>query len=80
MEYEKIINLLDDTTNQPSKFRTRYLVEINDQSRGNYCKNNQIKFKTSIIRSNLCDYSDAYILVSGTISIDGAGADNNQHD
>ena len=79
MEYEKIINLLDDTTNQPSKFRTRYLVEINDQSRGNYCKNNQIKFKTSIIRSNLCDYSDAYILVSGTISIDGAGADN-QHD
>ena len=79
MEYEKIINLLDDTTNQPSKFRTRYLVEINDQSRGNYFKNNQIKFKTSIIRSNLCDYSDAYILVSGTISIDGAGADN-QHD
>ena len=80
MEYEKIINLLDDTTNQPSKFRTRYLVEINDQSRGNYGKNNQIKFKTSIIRSNLCDYSDAYILFSGTISIDGAGADNNQHD
>ena len=77
MEYEKIINLLDDTTNQPSKFRTRYLVEINDQSRGNYGKNNQIKFKTSIIRSNLCDYSDAYILVSGTITIDGAGADDN---
>ena len=79
MEYEKIMNLLDDTTNQPSKFRTRYLVEITDQSRGNYGKNNQIKFKTSIIRSNLCEYSDAYILVSGTISIDGAGADNNQH-
>ena len=77
MEYEKIINLLDDTTNQPSKFRRRYLVEINDQSRGNYGKNNQIKFKTSIIRSNLCDYSDAYILVSGTITIDGAGADDN---
>ena len=77
MEYEKIINLLDDTTNQPSKFRTRYLVEITDQSRGNYGKNNQIKFKTSIIRSNLCDYSDAYILVSGTITIDGAGADDN---
>ena len=77
MEYEKIINLLDDTTNQPSKFRTRYLVEINDQSRGNYGKNNQIKFKTSIIRSNLCDYSDAYILVSGTITIDGARADDN---
>ena len=60
MECEKIVNFLDDTTNQPSKFRRRNLVEINDQSRGNYGKNNQIKFKTSMIRSNLCDYRDAY--------------------
>ena len=50
MECEKIVNFLDDTTNQPSKFRRRNLVEINDQSRGNYGKNNQIKFKTSVIR------------------------------
>ena len=60
MEYQKIINLLDDTTNQPSKFRTINWVEINDESRGKY-DNSHIKFKTSMIRSNLCDYSDAYI-------------------
>ena len=57
MEYHKIINLLDNTTNQQSKFRTRNWVEMNDKSRGTY--NNNIKFKTSMIRSNLCNYSDA---------------------
>ena len=68
MEYQKIINLLDNTTNQPSKFRTRNWVELNDESRGKYDSSN-IKFKTSMIRSDLCDYGDAYILVSGTITI-----------
>ena len=66
MEYQKIINLLDDTTNQQSKFRTRNWVEINDESKGRY-DNSNIRFKTFMIRSNLCDYSDAYILVKGTI-------------
>ena len=56
MEYQKIINLLDDTANQSSKLRTRDLVEINDGERGAF-SNNNIKFKTSNIRSNLCDYS-----------------------
>ena len=72
MEYQKITNVLDNTQNEPSKFRTRNWVEINDESRGKYNKDNQIKFETSMIRSNLCDYSDAYILVSRTITIDGA--------
>ena len=76
MEYQKIINLLDGTTHQPSKFRTGNWVEINDESRGNY-DNSRIKFKTSMIRSNLCYYSDAYILVSGTITITGEGDDDN---
>ena len=67
MEYEKIIKLLDDITNQQSKSRTRNCVEINDESRGRY-DNSCIKFKTSMIRSNLRDYSDAYILVMGTIT------------
>ena len=62
MEYQKVINLLDDTTNQPSKVSTRDWVEINDKSKGRYDDSN-IRFKTSTIRSNLCDYSDAYILV-----------------
>ena len=58
MEYQKIINSLDDTTNKPPKFRTRNWVEINDESQGTYNESNQIKLKTSMIRSNLCDYSD----------------------
>ena len=49
MEHQKTINLLDDTTNQPSNFRTRNWVEINDESRGRY-DNGNIRFKTSIIR------------------------------
>ena len=64
----KIINLLNDTTNQSFKFRTRNCVEINDESKGRY-DNSNIIFKTSIIRSNLCDYSNACILVKGTITV-----------
>ena len=66
MGHQKII---DHTTNQPSKFRTRNWVEINDQSRGTYNVNSQIKFKTSMSRSSLCNYSDGHILVSGTITV-----------
>ena len=46
MEYQKIANLLNDETNQPYKFRTRNWVEINDDARGTYSPNKQIKFKT----------------------------------
>ena len=82
MEYQKIANLIDDdASNQPSKFRTRNFVEINDESRGAYNFNNQIKFKTIMLKSSLCDYSGAYILVKGTISVintaaQGAAANN----
>ena len=68
-------NLLDNASNQPSKFRTKNWVEINDESRGTYTSND-IKFKTTMLRSNLCDYADAYILVKGTITITGAGNDD----
>ena len=54
-----MINLLDDTTNQRLKFRTGNWVEINDESRGTYNFNGDIKSKTSIIRSILCNFSDA---------------------
>ena len=70
MEYQKITNLLDSAPNQPSKFRTRNWVEINDESRGTYTSND-IKFKTAMLRSSFCDYADAYILVKGTITITG---------
>ena len=55
MENPKIINLLDNTQNQPSKFRTKNWVEISYGSRGTYNTNSQIKFKTSMLRSSLCD-------------------------
>ena len=73
MEYQKIINLLDDTTSQPFKFRTRNWVEINDESLGTYNYNSDIKFKTSLIRSNLCDYNDANVHVKGTITVPNTG-------
>ena len=70
MKYQKIINLLDNVPkNQPTKFRTKSWVEINDKSRGAYDTNNQIKFETSMPKSILCDYSDAYILETRTISV-----------
>ena len=76
MEYQKIANLSDDkTSNKPFKFRTKNLVKINDESRGTYNVNSQIKFKTTMLKSSLCDYSDAYILVKGAITIAGAGDD-----
>ena len=76
MEYQKIANLLDSAPNQPSKFRTRNWVEINDESRGTYTSND-VRFKTTMLRSNLWDYADAYILGKGTITITGAGDDDN---
>ena len=70
MEYQKIANLLDNASNQPSRFRTRNWVEINDASRGTYT-NADIKFKTAMLKSDLCDYPDAYIFVKETIAITG---------
>ena len=76
MEYQKIEDLLGNRpSNQPSKFRTKNWVEINDESRGVYTTGSDIKFKTTMLRSSLCDYADAYILVKGTITITGAGDD-----
>ena len=72
MEYQKVSNLLESTSDNLSKFRTRNWFEINDESRGNYT-NSDIRFKTTMLRSNLCDYADSYILVKGTITITGEG-------
>ena len=55
MGYQKIINLLDNTPNQPTKFRKKNWAEINDEEGGTYNGNSQIKFKTSMLRSGLCD-------------------------
>ena len=75
MKYQIIATLLDVGSNQPSKFRTRNWIEINDDSRGTYTSKN-IKFKTTMLRSNLCDYGDAYILVKGILTTTGVGDDD----
>ena len=75
MVYQKIINLLGNTSNQLSKFRTKICIEINDQSRGVCNTNSDIRFKTTMLKSSLCDYSISFILVKGRITITGAGAD-----
>ena len=82
MEYQKVTTLLDNALNEPSKFRTRNQVEINDGSGGTYNPNKQIKFKTAMLKSILCNYSDAYILVKGTITVNNtetAAASNNRN-
>ena len=73
MEYQKIIHLLDNMSNQLSKFRTKNWIETNDESRGVYNTNSHIRFKTTMLKSTLCDYSDAYVLVKVTITITEAG-------
>ena len=73
MEYQKIINLLGNTSDQLSKSKINNWVEINDESKESYSTRSDIKFKATMLRSSLCDYADAYILVTWTITITGAG-------
>ena len=79
MEYDKINNLLlseDNESEQLSKFVTREYVRVN--SLLDTCNENKsIRFKTPMLRSNLCDYSDAYILVKGKIVVTAPGVNNN---
>ena len=74
MEYHKIANLLEGASSKPSKFRTRNWVEINDDISGAYSPDKQIRFKAAMLRSSLCYYSDAYILVRGNISVNNTAA------
>ena len=72
MEYQKITNLLDTTSDNVSRFITRKWVEVYDQSSSaedRYKPSKQIRFRTSMLRSDLCDFSDAYIVVKGTITL-----------
>ena len=68
METQKIINLLNNSENEYSKFATKKWYVIDSESKGNYSHENPIKFLTKSIESSLCDYSDAYILVTGNIA------------
>ena len=74
MEYEKTTNLLSNIPDKVPRFTTKKWIEVHDQS-GNaenrYKPGKQIRFKTSMLRSDLCDYSDAYIVVKGDITVEG---------
>ena len=73
-----MINVLEYTSNQLSKFRAKNLLEITDKSRGRYNVNSQIKFKSAMLKSNFCDQGDAYILAKGKIALaDTSAADAN---
>ena len=75
METQKIVNLLNGSDNENSKFATKKWYIIDNESKGNYSHENPIKFLTNSLESSLCDYSDACILVTGNIVV--VGADDN---
>ena len=78
MEYQKITNLLGSTSDKMPRFITKKWIEGSDQSGGSYNTNKQIRFKAPILRSDLCDYSDAYIVFEGDITVEGAN-DRDKH-
>ena len=69
--YKKILNFFDATSDGKNlpRFNTKNWIEVYDQSEGNYNVNKEIKIKKSMLRSDLCDFSDAYIAVKGTITV-----------
>ena len=79
MEFQKIVNFLDTDSDENSerflledlpRFVTKKWIEAYDQSRGNYNVNKEIRIKTSMLRSDLCDFNDAYIVVKGDITLE----------
>ena len=71
MEFQKIIDLLYITSDYKKlpRYVTKKWIEVYDQSEKNYNVNKEIRFKTSMLRSDLCDFSDAYIVVKGNITV-----------
>ena len=71
MEFQKIVHFIDTTSDNKDllKFVTKIWSEVYDQSQGNYNVNKEIRIKTSMLRSDLCDFSDAYIVVKGDITV-----------
>ena len=83
METQKIVNLLGDADSEYSKFATRKRHVINDQNNADYGEGNKsgttVKFETKVIKSSLCDYSEAYILVIGNITVTGGDSCNRKY-
>ena len=84
METQKIVNLLNDSNNENSKLATKKWYVIDSESKGNYSHANPITFLKNSLESSLCDYSDAYILVTGNVTVTRtiaavAGGGENNH-
>ena len=71
MEFNKISNFLGDSSNKVPRFVTKKWIEISPQSTKDFKTNKEIKFKTSMLRSDLCDYSEAYVWVKGDVTVEG---------
>ena len=78
MEYQKITNLLGNIPDKVPRFITKKRIEVHDQSGETYNTNKQIRFKTSMLRSDLCDYSDAYIVVKRIVTVSSDERDRNE--
>ena len=78
MEYQKIKNVLDNIPNKVPRFITKKWIEVYDQSGETYNTNKQIRFKTSMLRSDLCDFSDAYIVVKGVVTVNANEIDRDE--
>ena len=78
MEYQKITNLLGNIPDKVSRFITKKWIELHDQSEETYNTNKQIRFKTSMLRSDLCDFSDAYIVVKGIVTVSADERDRDE--
>ena len=81
MDFQKIINLLDITPDDKDlpRYVAKKWIEVYDQSEKNDNVNKEIRFKTSMLRSDLCDFSDAYIVVKGNITLEGASSANKDY-
>ena len=75
METQKIINLLNNSENEYSKFATKKWYVIDSETKGNYSHENPIEFLTNSLESSICDYLDAYVLVTADIAVAGADDD-----
>ena len=73
MEFQKIVYLLNTTSDDKDlpRFVTKKLIEVYDQSEKNYSANNGIRIKTSMLRSDLCNFRGAYIVVEGDVTLEG---------
>ena len=78
MEYQRTKNLLGDTSDKVPRFFSKKWIVVHNQSGETYNTNKQIRFKTSMLRSDLCDFSDAYIVVKGIVAVSADGRDTDE--